>query len=111
MIMIVVMFDMHDIWCCQMKLSSLRKLSPTFLPWLAIRHNFFIVKNITIVYFQAFTVYFSNAAESMLLFSAAQICKFSEHAFVTLCICSLNLLLTWLHLLSSLVLHSLTKSL
>ena len=85
MIMIVVMFDMHDIWCCQMKLSSLRKLSPTFLPWLAIRHNFFIVKNITIVYFQAFTVYFSNAAESMLLFSAAQICKFSEHAFVTVC--------------------------
>ena len=36
------------------------------------------------VHFQAFTAYFSNAAESMSHFSSAQICKFREHAFVTL---------------------------
>lgn len=75
----IVMFDMHNIWCCQMKLSALRKLSPTLLPWLDIQHSFLLSKILPLtVHFQAFTAYFSNAAESMLLF------KFSEHAFVTL---------------------------
>ena len=82
--MIVVMFDMHNIWCCQMKLSALRKLSPTLLPWLSIQHNFLLSNILPLkVHFQAFTAYVSNAAESMLLSSSAQICKFSEHAFVT----------------------------
>mgnify|MGYP000011216893 FL=1 len=85
MIMIVVMLDMHNIWCCQMKLSALRKLSPTLLPWLDIQHSFLLSKILPLtVHFQAFTAYVSNAAESMLLSSSAQICKFSEHGFVTL---------------------------
>ena len=81
----IVMFDMHNIWCCQMKLSALRKLSPTLLPWLSFQHNFLLSNILPLtVHFQAFTAYVSNAAESMLLSSSAQICKFSEHGFVTL---------------------------